>query len=696
MCRVRCATTTTTTAAAGAVTKIASSASNNTVVRSNGPGGSYNVIGVLQRRSLSGGLTRPTSAAAPSSLSANNPFRPGSRLWSSSSKKLQHQHRHQQQQQQRSTAGGPIQISLNINSAHDGGRTRPGTRRFGINTVVDLSSPNLPLPPRSSRTTSNDIVKEDLQQQQQQQQQQPTERSVISHLTSYSEYVSVTKYHSTYLNHLGGNYEYDMLKEEEEEIDDDDDDDQNNDVVQEEQKHEDEEGKVQQQQKQQDQQGTAVGSTSRISSSIHDFGDTDNGDGVAVDYGYDYDYDGYDSNSSSDSYSYSGSEYDGGTDVDLDDESVDSVNGGDGGDMMSIDNDDDGQRDEDNHDDETNERTGAAGNTSNGTDSSSSIPTFRHNGQNLPITQRAISTISVAFSHDKTVMASTHGDHTIKITCAKTGRLLQTLVGHPRTPWTVKFHPKSSNILASGCLGHQVRLWDWTAPEKERQCLSYIRLEFAIISLSFHPSGKCLAIANGTRLHFWGDLHNHIIDTSSDTRNDGNRSDTGNGNRNSNTSNGGDGITNGGTSTEDRRSLYGLHRTNTSSTSSSSSRQQQQQLQNPSQQQQQQRPQPRQVRALLTEVEQRHMLRCVHFPPNGTTLIVGGVNPSSSQHQSGSNNRGGISGGGMSFYLRMWDFDLDASAGRTPSSSSSSRHHHQKPRRAISNVRFFCCCCCCC
>ena len=343
---------------------------------------------------------------------------------------------------------------------------------------------------------------------------------------------------------------------------------------------------------------------------------------------------------------------------------------------MSIEDDDDdgGQSDE------ANERTATAGTTSTGTDSSS-IPTFRHNGQNLPITQRAISTISIAFSHDKTVMASTHGDHTIKITCTKTGRLLQTLFGHPRTPWTVKFHPKSSNILASGCLGHQVRLWDWTAPEKERQCLSYIRLEFAIISLSFHPSGKCLAIANGTRLHFWGDLHNHIVETSSATSNDSNGSGTSNGN--SNTSNGGDGTADGGTSADDRRPLYGLHRTNTGSTSSSSSRQQQQ-VQNPSQP-----PQPRQIRALLTEVEQRHMLRCVHFPPNGTTLIVGGVNPSSSQHQSGSNNRGGISGGGMSFYLRMWDFDLDASAGRTPSSSSSSRHHHQKPRRAISNVCLF-------
>ena len=30
-----------------------------------------------------------------------------------------------------------------------------------------------------------------------------------------------------------------------------------------------------------------------------------------------------------------------------------------------------------------------------------------------------------------------------------------------------------------------------------------IRLDYAIISLSFHPSGHILAVASGSRLHFW-------------------------------------------------------------------------------------------------------------------------------------------------------------------------------------------------
>lgn len=56
--------------------------------------------------------------------------------------------------------------------------------------------------------------------------------------------------------------------------------------------------------------------------------------------------------------------------------------------------------------------------------------------------------------------ASTHGDHTVKIICFETGRILQTLVGHPRTPWSVKFHPTDPRYVASGCLGFQVRCGD--------------------------------------------------------------------------------------------------------------------------------------------------------------------------------------------------------------------------------------------
>lgn len=57
-------------------------------------------------------------------------------------------------------------------------------------------------------------------------------------------------------------------------------------------------------------------------------------------------------------------------------------------------------------------------------------------------------------------MASTHGNHNVYITEIATGKNIKTLSGHPRTPWCIAFHPSSSHILASGCLGGQARVWN--------------------------------------------------------------------------------------------------------------------------------------------------------------------------------------------------------------------------------------------
>lgn len=69
-------------------------------------------------------------------------------------------------------------------------------------------------------------------------------------------------------------------------------------------------------------------------------------------------------------------------------------------------------------------------------------------------------TFLMVFSPDGTKMASTHGNHNIYVTDIKTGKNIKTLVGHPRTPWCITFHPTSNQIIASGCLGGQVRIWD--------------------------------------------------------------------------------------------------------------------------------------------------------------------------------------------------------------------------------------------
>jgi WD domain, G-beta repeat len=260
-----------------------------------------------------------------------------------------------------------------------------------------------------------------------------------------------------------------------------------------------------------------------------------------------------------------------------------------------------------------------------------------------PISSAAVSTISVAFSQDGKTMASTHGDHTVKITCCATGRLLQSLDGHPRTPWTVKYHPINSNVVASGCLGFQVRVWNWF----KKTCLQMIRLEYAIISLSFHPSGTILAIANGTRLHFWGIDVCDNDDTQLNTTTSGITSNQLNVDPavvRYNSSRG---------STDRNINVAGVvSRQNSGSGNNSSSGSQSTSNSRAS------------VTPMLIELDQKHMLRCVHFPPNGTSLIIGGANPPIvppdvlSRSGRGGNAAGGANGNGLSFYLRMWKFDL--------------------------------------
>lgn len=258
----------------------------------------------------------------------------------------------------------------------------------------------------------------------------------------------------------------------------------------------------------------------------------------------------------------------------------------------------------------------------------------------------ALSTISVAFSEDGKTLASTHGDHSVKISCCNTGRLIRNLEGHPRTPWTVKYHPTNPFIVASGCLGYQVRVWDWNyggedgnnkgndVDEDEDEgfeqygnrkgvCLNMIRLTSSIISLSFHPQGQILAIASGRSLHLWA---------YEDRRNEINRSQnrSGSGDAQRNNSN-----PNGANST------------------------------------------------VMTQIRYENSLRCVHFPPSGDTIILGMVNPSS---------RNGTGQGENIYSLRLWDFDIKAALNpnlylRGPEGTEHRRGAGAGHREVLSNFR---------
>ena len=81
-----------------------------------------------------------------------------------------------------------------------------------------------------------------------------------------------------------------------------------------------------------------------------------------------------------------------------------------------------------------------------------------------------------------------------------------------RTPWCVAFHPSHKDLLASGCLGGHVRIWDlnggselWTT-------------DSVIASLAFHPVERLLVIATLNELHFWDWSHRKEDQNSKDPR----------------------------------------------------------------------------------------------------------------------------------------------------------------------------------
>ncbi|XP_075487100.1 uncharacterized protein LOC142526524 [Primulina tabacum] len=124
---------------------------------------------------------------------------------------------------------------------------------------------------------------------------------------------------------------------------------------------------------------------------------------------------------------------------------------------------------------------------------------LRLSARYCPLLPPPRSTIAAAFSADGKTLASTHGDHTVKIIDYQTGKCLKVLSGHRRTPWVVRFHPLHPEVLASGSLDHEVRLWD----AKSADCIGSRDFYRPIASIAFHAQGEILAVASGRKLYIW-------------------------------------------------------------------------------------------------------------------------------------------------------------------------------------------------
>ncbi|KAM8938687.1 activating molecule in BECN1-regulated autophagy protein 1 isoform 2-T2 [Pelodytes ibericus] len=120
-------------------------------------------------------------------------------------------------------------------------------------------------------------------------------------------------------------------------------------------------------------------------------------------------------------------------------------------------------------------------------------------GKKVELPDSPRSTFLLAFSPDRTLLASTHVNHNIYITEVKTGRCIHSLVGHRRTPWCVTFHPTIPGLIASGCLDGEVRIWDLHGGSESW----FTDSNNAIASLAFHPTVQLLLIATANEIHFW-------------------------------------------------------------------------------------------------------------------------------------------------------------------------------------------------
>ncbi|XP_075817519.1 activating molecule in BECN1-regulated autophagy protein 1 isoform X4 [Microtus pennsylvanicus] len=120
-------------------------------------------------------------------------------------------------------------------------------------------------------------------------------------------------------------------------------------------------------------------------------------------------------------------------------------------------------------------------------------------GKRVDLPDSPRSTFLLAFSPDRTLLASTHVNHNIYITEVKTGKCVHSLIGHRRTPWCVTFHPTISGLIASGCLDGEVRIWDLHGGSESW----FTDSNNAIASLAFHPTAQLLLIATANEIHFW-------------------------------------------------------------------------------------------------------------------------------------------------------------------------------------------------
>ncbi|MBD2044151.1 caspase family protein [Coleofasciculus sp. FACHB-64] len=99
---------------------------------------------------------------------------------------------------------------------------------------------------------------------------------------------------------------------------------------------------------------------------------------------------------------------------------------------------------------------------------------------------------SVSFSPDGKTIASASLDQTVKLWRVE-GGTPQTLSGHTKGVWRVRYSPSEGNMIASGSIDHTVRLWKADNGEFLRPLIGHTDV---VYDLSFSPDSKRIATAS--------------------------------------------------------------------------------------------------------------------------------------------------------------------------------------------------------
>ncbi|NQU25418.1 MAG: protein kinase [Candidatus Nealsonbacteria bacterium] len=107
----------------------------------------------------------------------------------------------------------------------------------------------------------------------------------------------------------------------------------------------------------------------------------------------------------------------------------------------------------------------------------------------------------VAFSPDGTIVASSGGDHIVKLWNAVTGEFITELKGHTDTVWSLAYSPDGKKLASSGASG-ELLLWDLETQRAE-SLEGHVGKD--ILSVKFSPDGRFLASGGGT-WHTFGEV----------------------------------------------------------------------------------------------------------------------------------------------------------------------------------------------